>query len=62
MNSFVRLEITQQMMNCRNFLSSVRRAALKDDGVIDKKEERLIRQLEKATRRYVKELGRISGK
>lgn len=56
MNSFIKLEITQQTMNCRNFLASVRRSAYKDDGKMDKNEKKLIDRLEKATTRYVKEL------
>lgn len=56
MNSFIKLEITQQVMNCRNFLSSVKRDALKDDGKMDKSEKKIIANLEKATLKYVKEL------
>ncbi len=62
MNSYVKLEITQQMMNCRNFLDAVRRASLKDDGIIDKKEAKIMAKLEKATKKYVKELEEIAKK
>lgn len=60
MNSLIRLEITNQIMNCRNFLRSVKRAALKDDGVIDKEEKKIIKKLVKATERYAKELEKLS--
>ena len=60
MNSLIRLEITNQIMNCRNFLCSCKRAALKDDGVIDEDEKRILKKLMKATERYAKELDKLS--
>ena len=58
-NSFIKLEITQQLMNCRNFMESCKRAALKDDGKIDKKEQKQLDKLEKATMKYRKELEKV---
>ncbi len=60
MNSLIKLEITNQMMNCRNFVHSMKRLALKDDGVIDKEEKKILRKLAKATKRYAKELEKLS--
>ena len=60
MNSLIKLEITNQMMNCRNFVHSMKRLALKDDGVIDKEEKKILKKLSKATRRYAKELEKLS--
>jgi len=59
-NSLIKLEITNQMMNCRNFVHSMKRLALKDDGVIDKEEKKILRKLAKATKRYAKELEKLS--
>lgn len=58
-NSFIKLEITQQIMNCRNFMESCKRAALKDDGKIDKKEQKQLDKLEKVTMKYRKELEKV---
>ncbi|MCR5460867.1 MAG: hypothetical protein K6F51_13370 [Acetatifactor sp.] len=60
MNSLIRLEITNQILNCRNFLRSCKRAALKDDGVIDADEKRILNKLVKATEKYAKELDKLS--
>lgn len=60
MNSLVKLEITNQMLNCKNFIRSVERASLKDDGKIDEKELRTMRKLARATERYFRELQRLS--
>ena len=60
MNSYVKLEITNQKLNCKNFLQAVYRASLKDDGVIDKKERKVMKRLEKATMKYVKALKRAT--
>ena len=60
MNSLIRLGITNQIMNCRNFLRSCERAALKDDGVIDEDEKRILKKLMKATEKYAKELDKLS--
>ncbi|MBR4733608.1 MAG: hypothetical protein IK081_12660 [Lachnospiraceae bacterium] len=60
MNSLVKLEITNQMLNCRNFIRSVKRAALRDNGKIDRKELRTMRKLARVTERYFRELQRLS--
>ena len=62
MNRFIRLEITQQMMNCKNFIGYCRKAAIKIDGIIDDDEARIIKKLDKATAKYVKDLERIMKK
>lgn len=48
------------MLNCRNFIRSVKRAALRDNGKIDRKELRTMRKLARATERYFRELQRLS--
>ena len=60
MNSYIRLEITNQIMNCKNFLMACRRGALKDDGKLDKLEKKHLEKLEKATQKYVKELEKVT--
>ena len=59
-NSYIRLEITNQMMNCRNFLLACNQAAYKDDGKLDKQEKKQLEKLEKVTRKYVKELEKVT--
>ena len=59
MNSFIRMEIITQIMNCKTFLESCERGALKDDGVVDRQERKQLARLEKATRNYVKALNKI---
>lgn len=60
MNSYVKLEITNQILNCKNFLIACRRGAYKDDGKRDKQEEKQLNKLIKATQRYVKELEKVT--
>ena len=60
MNSYIRLEITNQVMNCNSFLMACKRDALKDDGKIDKQEKKQLEKLEKATQKYVKELEKVA--
>lgn len=60
MNSYIRLEITNQMMNCRNFLLACNQAAYKDDGKLDKQEKKQLEKLEKVTQKYVKELEKVT--
>ena len=59
MNSFIRMEIMTQITSCRNFLEACGRDALKDDGQVDKTEKKQLKSLEKATKRYVKELNKL---
>lgn len=60
MNSYIRLEITNQMMNCKNFLIACDRAAYKDDGKLDKQEKKQLAKLEKVTQKYIKELEKVT--
>lgn len=60
MNSFIRMEITTQIVGCKNFITSCKRDALKDDGVVDKEEKKQIKRLEKMTQKYIKGLERIA--
>ena len=60
MNGLIRIEITNQILNCRNFVHSMRRLALKDDGVIDAEEKKVLRKLARATKKYAKELEKLS--
>ncbi|MBR6478009.1 MAG: hypothetical protein IKS85_06125 [Lachnospiraceae bacterium] len=60
MNSYIKLEITNQILNCKNFLLACERDAYKDDGKMDKQEKKQLKQLEKVTQKYVKELEKVT--
>ena len=59
MNPFIKLEIQNQRLVSQNFVVSCKLAARKDDNTIDADEEKVLKQIQKATDRYIKELSRI---
>ena len=56
MNIHIGLTITNHVTICKNFLYTLRLAALKDDGVMDKSEKK---QIKKLTHDYIKELEKV---
>lgn len=62
MNQFIKASIDSHELLCKNFVKDLYLSARKDDGIIDKDEAKTIKKLDKATRKYIKELRKISKK
>lgn len=60
MNPHIQLEITNEMLVTKNFINSCRVAAMKDDGIIDKDEQKLLNKIAKASNKFIKELEKLS--
>ncbi len=58
-NTYLRTQIQSQILATENFLSICRISAMKDDGRIDKDERKAIKNLEKITNDYQKELRKM---
>ena len=56
MNAHMITQINQILISVKVFEDSLRIAAQKDDGVISKEEEKIIKKIEKASARYKKQL------
>ena len=61
MNPFINLEIQNQRLLSQNFVVACKLAARKDDNTIDADEEKVLKQIQKATDRYIKALSKIQG-
>lgn len=59
-NVFIKSQLTNQIMMSESFLQNCKLAALKNDGKIDKDEEKLLKKINKCTNAYVKKLQGIS--
>ena len=60
MTSYIKLAVQNHITICENFLSNVRIAALKDDGVADKSEKAQIKKIDKLTQDYIKKLQNLA--
>ena len=58
-NTYLRTQIQSQILATENFLSICRLSAMKDDGRIDKDERKAIKNLEKITNNFQKELRKM---
>lgn len=59
MNQHINLEITNEILVTKNFVNSCKLAAMKDDGVIDKEEQKQLDKIAKAADKFIKELEKI---
>lgn len=59
MNSYIEAQIMSMVTFTRNFEQSCEAAARKNDGVIDKDEEQVLKKIRAATEKFRKELGKI---
>lgn len=59
MNQYISAQIFNMTAMAKTFEQSCRLAATKDDGQIDKQEEKMLKQIHDATARFIKELERI---
>ncbi len=59
MNVFMIAQIGNMIMSAEQFKKAIEIAALKDDNLIDKKENAAIKKLKKATDKFIEELKSI---
>lgn len=59
MKIFVESEIIKQIEMVKNFKSNLLLSALKDDGIVDKEEQKIIDKANKLSEKYVKDLKKI---
>ena len=61
MNDYMRLQIRTMLTAVETFRNGMQMNALKDDGIIDKYEAKIIRKARKASDRYEKALKKLIG-
>lgn len=55
-NPYLEMQVINQTLQVETFVNSLKMAAKKDDGVVDKEEAALIKEIEKLSKKYAKEL------
>ena len=60
MNSHIKLEIANEVMVTKNFLAACKLAATKDDGKVEKEEQKQLDKISKAAIKFLKELEKIN--
>ena len=58
-NSFLALELANMKLAANAFRQRCQAAALKDDGQIDAEEARILKKIDAATEKFLKELSKI---
>ena len=59
MNSYIDAQIMNMKIMAKTFEQSCRMAAMKNDGQIDKAEEKTLKKISVATQKFIKELESI---
>ena len=62
MNSFIEIQCKNMDLQHEQFIKGLKISATNNDGSISKEEEKIIKQIEKASTRFLKEINRIIGK
>ena len=60
MNQFISDQIDNMTATAAFFKKSCKMAALEDDGIIDKEEEKLLAKINKVTDRFISDLNKLS--
>ena len=58
-NKYIEAQINNMMLSINTFCQSLEFLATKDDGMISKEEQKIIRQLNKASEKYKKSLEEV---
>ena len=61
MNDHMKLQIRTMLVSIETFRNGMKIGALKDDGVIDKNEAKILRKAEKASEKYASQLKKLIG-
>ncbi len=59
MNTFIQIQLKYMVSSVEAFMQSCKLAATKDDGIVSKEEQRILRKINRASNRYNKQLNRI---
>ena len=59
MNSYIKMQLNTMIQYVDSFQLTCELAAMKDDGIIDRKEEKQLKKIRKAVARFKKELEKI---
>ncbi len=59
MNEYMKRHLDSAVGYLRVFQDSMRLAAMKDDGLTDKREQKLLKRLNRATEKYIARLKRL---
>lgn len=59
MNDYIKAQIFNMTTMVKTFEQGCKMAAMKNDGTIDKTEEKQLKKINKATQRFIKELESI---
>lgn len=60
MNSYIEAQIMNMTAIAKTFNQSCHMAAMKNDGQIDRAEEKILKKIDKATQRFIKDLENIT--
>ncbi len=60
MNTYLKSQINNMKSSVKIFMSGCELAVMQDDGQIDRKEQRMLNRLRKASERYQKALDKIA--
>ena len=61
MNDHMRLQIKTMLVSIDTFRNGLKIGAMKDDGVIDKNEKKILKKAEKASEQYAVKLKKLLG-
>jgi len=61
MNDHMKLQIRTMLVSVGTFRNGLKMSALKDDGKIDRYEEKILKKAEKASAKYAKALKKLIG-
>ncbi|MBQ1521135.1 MAG: hypothetical protein IIZ74_00030 [Erysipelotrichaceae bacterium] len=59
MNSYIKMQLNTMIQYVDSFQQACELAAIKDDGIVDRKEEKQLKKIRKAVARFRKELEKI---
>ena len=59
MNTYIKMQLNTMIQYLDSFESACQLAAMKDDGLIDKKEQKQLRKIRKSVARFKRDLEKI---
>ncbi len=59
MNSYIKMQLNTMIQYVDSFQQACEMAAMKDDGIVDRKEEKQLKKIRKAVARFKRELEKI---
>lgn len=59
MNEFMKSQVSNALMSLKTLDKSIELAAVQDDGVMSKEEQKQVKRIRRAVRRFEKEMARL---